>query len=162
MREAEIRKEERELRKLINHANQELDTLKLAKQSFLDDRQKEAEERVKAVLELSEAALDVAYCEYQELGAIRNEIGNVVSELISYGNELKASHEAIKQREVSFNERMDARLADVKRAEIKAKSELDTIKGQWAEITKRESMLKDEFKRVRDERAKLSAALKLK
>lgn len=161
MRDHEISQEDRALRIAINRAKDELATLVATKEAFLADREQETEKRVKAVLEQSEAALAVIECNYDELATIRNEVGNMVDNLVSYSNSLKAERERLNRRRKAFEEQLDRRIAEINTAEIKAKNEWEAIKGKWQELQHREGLLKKEADRIKDERAKLSAALKL-
>lgn len=160
MRDNDIYKEEREVRKLVNKARQELDELTAKKQQFLDDRQKEVEDQIEATLKQCEVALDVAFCEYEELSAIRNQIEGVVNELGKYKDDLDASHAKLNERRKEFTQYLDSKVAEIKEMEINAKNQLSKIKAEWKRLEHREQSLNTLESKLKDERAKLSAAAK--
>lgn len=160
MRDHDIYKEEREVRKLVNRARQELDELTAQKQQFLNDREKEAEAHIEAVLAEAEAALDVAFCEYQELSVIRNQIEGVVNELTKYKDSLEESNKRFKERREEFSQHFYGKMAELQEAKISAQNQLEKIKAEWARLEHRGQSLDTLESKLKDERAKLNAAAK--
>lgn len=134
--------------------------LKEEEEAYLVAREEEAVKRVSDVLQASQEALVTASSHLKVLEKIRHGISGVVSELITFKERIDVSRETLKADEKRVYAEIDEKRKELAYFMQRAEIEQVKIDSAWNQIRFKDSELKKEAERVRDERLQLSAAVK--
>lgn len=130
------------------------------KEAYLVAREEEAEERVLEALKASESAVNTASDNMKKVEKMRQELEGVVYELSEYSKQLKTKREAFSAHVEEVSTRLEGRVKDLSAFEKKCNDSQTKVDAEWASINRSKVSLDEQESHVKDQRARLSAAMK--
>jgi len=156
-----LAKEQAVLSLLIQEARREMESLKIEKELFLQEREGEAVARVVRALDEAKGMVEETKEYIEAVNKLRQEAENILSELKSSKEFMQEARRDFKNKSKETTELLSKRAVEMQEVTASIQLEKVRLNGLLESLRSERKMLADEQKKVDDDRGKLKAAMQI-